>query len=317
MTSLDRRLDRLAREHDGLITRTHAAARQLSPNVLRAAVRDGLLHRIRPGLFVTGERWRAARAHERYTLTVRGILLSHPDWIGSHHAALALAGLPLFDVDLGVVDVVAPVKASKVRPGLHIHVATPGQLVRVAEGSPRTVTVAEGSPRTVTVAEACVLTAAASGFDAGVVAMDAALARSLSTKAGLRTALELPGARFGVASARAAIEAADPKAESPGETRTRLILIEAGLQVRSQVSIEDSDGLVGRVDFLVGDRVIVEFDGLVKYEGADGKLALAREKSREDRLRAAGFRVVRVTWAELAHPDRVVRRVRRELASAA
>ncbi|MEO6019749.1 MAG: type IV toxin-antitoxin system AbiEi family antitoxin domain-containing protein [Knoellia sp.] len=307
MTSLDRRLDRLAREHDGLITRTHAAARQLSPNVLRAAVRDGLLHRIRPGLFVTGERWRAARAHERYTLTVRGILLSHPDWIGSHHAALALAGLPLFDVDLGVVDVVAPVKASKVRPGLHIHVATPGQLVRVAEGS----------PRTVTVAEACVLTAAASGFDAGVVAMDAALARSLSTKAGLRTALELPGARFGVASARAAIEAADPKAESPGETRTRLILIEAGLQVRSQVSIEDSDGLVGRVDFLVGDRVIVEFDGLVKYEGADGKLALAREKSREDRLRAAGFRVVRVTWAELAHPDRVVRRVRRELASAA
>ena len=147
--------------------------------------------------------------------------------------------------------------------------------------------------------------------------MDAALARHVTTRADLTAALDLPGARYGLADARAAVDAVDPKAESPGETRTRLILVAAGLDVRSQVTIEDVDGAVGRVDFLVGGRVVVEFDGLVKYDGADGKLALAREKVREDRLRAAGFRVVRLTWADLAHPERVVDRVLRELAGAA
>ena len=65
-------------------------------------------------------------------------------------------------------------------------------------------------------------------------------------------------------------------------------------------------GVVGaRVDLLVGDRVVVEFDGLVKYEGAEGRAALAAEKRREDWLRSLGYEVVRLTWADLDRPRRV------------
>lgn len=306
MTALHPQLARIAREHDGVVTRLHAAARHVSPQILRAAVRDRTLHRVRPGLFVTPERWAAASTRSaQFLLTVRGVLLGHPDWIASHHAALALHGLPLHDVDLGVVDVVAPVRASKIRPGLHVHVATPEQL---SAASDRPV-------RVVSAADACVLTAAASGFEAGVVALDAARHRHLVTPDGLTAAAALPGARYGIGTVRHAIEASDGRCESPGETLTRLVLIAAGLAVRSQVDIEDADGFVGRVDLLVGERVVVEFDGAVKYDGLDGKRELMREKRREERLRDAGYRVVRVTWADLSHPERLVRRVLAQLAA--
>ena len=89
-------------------------------------------------------------------------------------------------------------------------------------------------------------------------------------------------------------------------------------QVRSQVRISDDAGVVGaRVDLLVGGRVVVEFDGLVKYEGADGRAALAAEKRREDWLRSLGYEVVQLTWADLERPRRVEALVRSALERAA
>ena len=99
---------------------------------------------------------------------------------------------------------------------------------------------------------------------------------------------------------------------------TRLLLRDLGYAVRSQVRIADDGGhLVGRVDLLVEGRVVVEFDGMVKYEGADGRAALAAEKHREDRLRALGFEVVRLTWADLDRPEVVDRLIRSALGRAA
>lgn len=85
--------------------------------------------------------------------------------------------------------------------------------------------------------------------------------------------------------------------------------------MRSQVSLSDEEGFIGRVDLLVGDRVVVEFDGAVKYDGMDGRRALMEEKRREERLRDAGFRVVRVTWSDLSRPGQLVVRVRSLLAA--
>ncbi|KGN42594.1 hypothetical protein N801_13650 [Knoellia aerolata DSM 18566] len=149
-----------------------------------------------------------------------------------------------------------------------------------------------------------------------MVAMDAAVHRRLTSSATLVAALEDCRLRYGAGQARAAITAVDPACESPGETRTRLILRAAGLEVRSQVSLSDDEGFIGRVDLLVGDRVVVEFDGAVKYDGLDGRRALMEEKRREERLRDAGFRVVRVTWSDLARPAALVARVRSLLAAA-
>ncbi len=96
--------------------------------------------------------------------------------------------------------------------------------------------------------------------------------------------------------------------ESPGESWTRLVLAGLGLQAEQQVEIRDGRGrFVARVDFLLPEqRMIIEFDGAVKYDGAQGREALVREKRREDALRALGYRIVRLTWADLADPQQVV-----------
>jgi very-short-patch-repair endonuclease len=51
--------------------------------------------------------------------------------------------------------------------------------------------------------------------------------------------------------------------------------------------------------FFRAQRTIVEVDGLLKYRNPDDPDALVNEKLREDRLREAGWEVVRVTWAQL------------------
>lgn len=48
--------------------------------------------------------------------------------------------------------------------------------------------------------------------------------------------------------------------------------------------------------------MLIEFDGTVKYTDG-GSDALFREKRREDRIRALGYVVVRVIWADLFHPE--------------
>ncbi len=66
--------------------------------------------------------------------------------------------------------------------------------------------------------------------------------------------------------------------------------------------------------FLVdGTKVVLEFDGLVKY---DTGTALVGEKRREDRLRALGFEVVRIIWADLDRPECVLQEVVRAIARA-
>jgi very-short-patch-repair endonuclease len=152
------------------------------------------------------------------------------------------------------------------------------------------------------------------GVEAGIVAADAALHGQLTTIDELEAALESMRHVRGLPHARQAVKLADPRCESPGESRTRLILhsIPGAPRVRSQHSIVDRAGReIARADFLVGERVVVEFDGRAKY-GMDGRRPehdLWAEKRREDRIRELGYIVVRVVWADLDRPDEVVARV--------
>ena len=78
----------------------------------------------------------------------------------------------------------------------------------------------------------------------------------------------------------------DGRRESVGESRCGVALAMAGIDVTPQVTIRDERGhLVARVDFLVdGTKVVIEFDGKVKYAAGDPAV-LWDEKRREDRLR--------------------------------
>jgi very-short-patch-repair endonuclease len=101
---------------------------------------------------------------------------------------------------------------------------------------------------------------------------------------------------------------ADPAAESPGETWTRIILKMLGYAPRSQVVIRHA-GKTARVDFLLEDgRTVVEFDGLIKYaEVAE----VASEKDRQAWLESRGYVVVRILWKHLLNPEQIALRLRR------
>jgi hypothetical protein len=64
-------------------------------------------------------------------------------------------------------------------------------------------------------------------------------------------------------------------------------------------------------------RVALEFDGFVKYSGRLGAApeVLFAEKRRQDALEAAGWLIIRVTWADLTNLDATILRIRRALSA--
>jgi hypothetical protein len=263
-----------------------------------ALVRAGHLVRVRAGAFVEGLRRRDSDTVTRHLLESRAVARSlGQSYAVSHLSALATLGLPVVTSDIGRVHV-SHVGQGKSRRDRRLRVHPP---VSAAD-----VTV-HGGVLVVRPALAVVQTASCDGLRAGLIAADAALARSLVTAGDLADALASSGL---AGEAARAVEMADGRSESPGESWARMVF--AGLALPApelQAEIRDAGGrLVGRVDFLFRERrLIVEFDGKVKYEGADGGTALFREKRREDMLRSLGYQVVRLTWRDLHDPARVER----------
>jgi hypothetical protein len=129
-----------------------------------------------------------------------------------------------------------------------------------------------------------------------IMAADAALREQLVTAGEIEGAVARARRWPGIRQARAVLALADPRAESPLESLTRLVMHDDGLPA------PDLQVWVGRyrVDMLFREqRLIVEIDGLDKYAADDAR---KREKRRERRLRPFDYRVERLTW------DDVVRR---------
>ena len=167
-----------------------------------------------------------------------------------------------------------------------------------------------GGARSLAIAESAPLVATAGSLEGAVVAVDAALRRGYCTVEELVSVVARLGQRGcpGIGRARRLIASLDPRAESPGESRVRMFFMAWGVPWVSQVTIRDARGqFVARVDFLVDRWVVVEFDGRMKY---DDPQVLWAEKRREDALRALGYEVVRLTWSDLDHPERVARLIR-------
>lgn len=302
---MDERLATVARCRGGVFTSAMATAVDVDDCALARWRRTQEVIRVRRDAYVLGELWSTATPEQRLALRTRAVLATRPDDVASHQSALALHGLPMHDLDLVTVDVMSNVTRVRLASGLRIHAERPDAGHVVADGY-----------RAVDIPVAISQVLVRSGLGAALVPLDAALHRGRCHIDEVSTALD---ARCTTARLRARghqlVLRADPACESVGETRTRLLLTDHGLPVRSQVELCDElGGLVGRVDLLVGEQVIVEFDGAVKYEGVEGRAALVAEKRREDALRALGHVVVRVTWADLASPARVIAQIRRAMA---
>ena len=112
---------------------------------------------------------------------------------------------------------------------------------------------------------------------------------------------------------------ANGKCESVGEHRTWHLCWRQHLPMpQPQYEVKDRYGReVARVDFAWPElKVFLEFDGKVKYvkflrEGESVTDAVLREKKREELIcELTGWRCIRITWADLYHPERVAARIR-------
>jgi len=82
-----------------------------------------------------------------------------------------------------------------------------------------------------------------------------------------------------------------------------------------QVDVGDNDGWIGRVDLAYTNRkLVVEIDSVLHHSTLVDRRA---DEVRDRRLRAAGWRVERITEDDLAHPDVLARRLRNLVADPA
>ena len=290
----------------GWFSRADAIESGYSDSELRRRLRAGQWSRLSRDVYVERGRGRAknlrgSRAKRLHLLRTRAVV----DRMGagvvvSHQSAAVLHGLPTWGLDLSKVHLTKPSGRARSDAVADVH---------RSRFDPGEITVVDGL-RVVTPARAVTETACGSSYEVGVVLADAALHQGLVTAEALLATADRHRFWTGSPAALAAARFADGLSESVGESRLRVLMANHGLPVPTlQVEIRDADGrLVGRVDFLLFGRVVVEFDGALKYgEAADAVLA---EKWREDRLRACGYRVVRVSWADLDQPRATADRIR-------
>jgi very-short-patch-repair endonuclease len=129
-----------------------------------------------------------------------------------------------------------------------------------------------------------------------VVLLDMALHRRMTTTSLLTKWVGAHPAHRGVATLRQAIEFAEPKTESPMETRMRMLLVLAGLpRPRVQVPLYDVTGIfVGRPDlYYPRQRLALEYDGAIHRD------SLVADDRRQNRLVDTGYRVLRFTAGDI------------------
>lgn len=297
---MDAELRLLAERQHGLFLTSQATARGTGENTLRKLVDRGHVLRLARGLNLVATH-QAVTADERHLQLARGGLLLMPDAVLSHWTALLAHGLPVLGVP-SVARLERPIRRQVRRKGFVVDPIR-GEPVRTELGAAASVD------------RAVLDQARLRGLEAGLVSADAALHAAVVTHEDLDDrAHTLRGQGAGAARRTAAL--ADGRIESAGESRLRFACVIGGIEVVPQVTIRNRYGeFVARVDFLVKDtKVILEFDGKLKYADGDGR-TLWHEKQREDILRRLGYVVVRVTWSDFRNPTALLARIREAIAS--
>jgi hypothetical protein len=301
----------------GLFLRRDALAEGLTDLVLRRAVRGGELVRVRHGAYVPGPVWRSLDVRQQHLLKVRAVLRTHGERVAaSHHSAAAAWGMDQWQIPLDKVHVTRTDHGSGRQFKDLVH-----HQALVAESD-----VAEVDGIRVTRAvRAALESATLVDLERALVLVCSGLRMKLFDRAELeaqRTSMEAWPNSLGL---ELVCRLADDRFGSVGEVRTFFCLWRSALpKPVPQFPVYDGDELVGIVDFAWPELgIILEFDGKVKYEkylrtGETASDAVVREKRREDRIReATGWVVIRISWDDLAHPDRIVARVRRAMAQRA
>ncbi|MEO9221696.1 MAG: DUF559 domain-containing protein [Mycobacteriaceae bacterium] len=274
-------------EYDGLILRDRVLSAGVDPDQLVTALRTGRLFRVQRGVYGA----RAARPgplpRARAAVLSSGVL----DAVASHHTAARVHGLAVPDRP-AVEHVTVRREQRRVRRrDLHFH----SRALGIGDVQQSAGTALTSPARTV-----YDLAAYLPRLD-GVWCIDDALRQRTTTISALNLVREGRLGGRGDALARARIDEADGMAESMLETAGRLALADAGVVLPvAQFAVRDSaDRLIARLDGAYLElELAIEFDGQ-SFHSAPAPVF--RDRSRQNALELAGWRVLRFTWWDVVH----------------
>lgn len=251
-----------------LFTTGNATELGLTELDLRSAVSDGRIARLKRGWYTAQN---LERPEDRHRLLVRIETSERSDVIASHYSAAVALGLPVHRPDWRLVHVMRTTSGTgQHRAGLSIHKQV-------------------GNHSSPSAALAIAQTGLMS-LDSGLMAYDAALRCGVVTPAELAAVADELKGWVGYRRLPVILRLGNGRRESPLESRTALTFDRWGYRLEAQFEVP---GTAYRADArMEGTNLLVEVDGSGKY---DDPSVLLEEKAREDDLRAAGWRVVRVT----------------------
>ena len=293
----DARIVTLAARQHGVVSARQLAALGVTRDAIKHRLARGWLTRLHRGVYLVGP------LGDDLTSLMAAALACGRTAVVSHHAAASLHGLrPQWR---GAIDVTVTEGQPRCQPGLRVHRAA------VAEDER---TYAEGIP--VTTPERTIRDLAHSTTDRELARLiEEAQVQHKLDEPSLTRAVQRAAGRRGAR----ALRAAAPKAErepqmtrSEAERRLVELVRKGGLprpRTNARVGGYEVDALWER------ERLVVEVDGFA-FHG--GRQAFECDRRKDADLLAAGHRVLRVTWRQLAdEPEAVVARVAAALASAA
>lgn len=295
----------LATRQHGVISRHQARALGLTDTMIASRVAAGTFQPVLRGVFAVGH-----LAFGRHGLMLAAVLACGDGAVVSHGAAAELLGL--WDREPVLIDVIAPGKRGCRIDGVRWHRGHPlpaGEATRVA-GVPcttvsRTLVDLAGSVGERTLRRLVEQGAVLRALDATEI--DRMLAR--------RRRRGAPSLRRLIAPWRMG-DGSPPKLRSVLEARLLAAMADAGLPRPHCNAVLVVDGHRLEVDFLwEARRLIAETDG----ERTHGTpVAFRRDRWRDQVLGAAGYRVVRVTWRQIADErEATLARLRRALSPSA
>jgi very-short-patch-repair endonuclease len=289
--SIDSVIAAFARRQHGVVTTAQLAGAGVSRNAIRLRERRGLLTRLHQGVYRLGPTHSPFADSMAATLACAGVL--------SHQSAAALLGIRR--PERGPVHVTVTRGHARKRKGLVIH--------RTRHLRPDEVTTWKGITTT---------TAARTLLDLATELPTKHLTRAIE-EAQIQRHLDHSSLADAVDNARghrgrSALRAAtttNPKLTRSEAERRLLELIRA-----AELPEPETNRRVGgyEVDVLWPvDRLVVEVDGFAFHGGRE---AFERDRRRDAELTAAGFRVARVTWRQIAdEPEALVARLARSLSA--
>jgi very-short-patch-repair endonuclease len=289
-------LSEIAAAQRGLVTREQLRAIGIGRGAMDHRLKVGSLHRVLPALFSV-----VSPLLEPLAAETAALLHAGDDCVLSHGTAAALWG---FADNPSFVAITVIGRNVRGRPGLDVH--------RVPELDVRDVRMKHGFPVT---APARTIIDLAGHAPASVVerALNEARVLDLVTDPQLQAAMERSPLRPGVAAVRAILEDEEgPEfTRSKGERELKRLLTRAELpwpNFNTKCHGFEVDAVWTQ------PRVVLEVDG---YQFHGHRAAFERDRRKDQRLAAAGYTVIRITWRQLqGEPVAVAVRIAQALARA-